>query len=115
MRNLFSYLLYVKSVLWDTSCAKIKTQKEKGVLIMAFKIGFTAETEKEDKRTFENIPVPKEPTIIKKSVVDVYFLDRNLTCSYYNDMFNLKRGDIVYVEGKLEHDCDYSFAPFVVL
>ena len=82
---------------------------------MAFKIGFAAETEQEDKRTFENVPIQKEPTIIKKSVVDVYFPDRELTCSYYNDMFNLKRGDIVYVEGKLEGkrgrvvDINYSF------
>ena len=82
---------------------------------MAFKIGFAAETEQEDKRIFENIPIQKGPTIIKKSVVDVYFPDRDLTCSYYNDMFNLKRGDIVYVEGKLEGkrgrvvDINYNF------
>ena len=69
---------------------------------MAFKIGFTAKTENEDKRTIENPPVPKETPIVKKSVVEVYFPNRDLTCSYYNDMFNLKRGDIVYVEGKLE-------------
>ena len=82
---------------------------------MAFKIGFTAETEQEDKRTFENVSVQKEPIIIKNSVVDVYFPDRDLTCSYYNDMFNLKCGDIVYVEGKLEGkrgrvvDINYNF------
>ena len=69
---------------------------------MAFKIGFTAEAENENKRTIETPPVPTETPIIKKSVVEVYFLDRDLTCSYYNDQFNLKRGDIVYVEGKLE-------------
>ena len=32
----------------------------------------------------------------------MYFPDRHLTCSYYNDMFDLKCGDIVYVDGKLE-------------
>ena len=69
---------------------------------MAFKIGFTAKTENENKRTIETPPVPKETPIVKKSVVEVYFPNRDLTCSYYNDMFNLKRGDIVYVEGKLE-------------
>lgn len=68
---------------------------------MAFKIGFTAETEPEE-RKIENVPLQKQTPIIKKSVVEVYFPDRDLTCSYYNDMFNLKRGDIVYVEGKLE-------------
>ena len=64
---------------------------------MSFKIGFTAETENENKRTIENTPVQKETPIVKKSVVEVFFPDRHLTCSYYNDMFNLKRGDIVYV------------------
>ena len=72
---------------------------------MGFKIGFTAETEHEDKRIIENTPVQKNVPIIKKSVVDVYFSDRHLTCSYYNDKFDLKRGDIVYVEGKLEGKC----------
>ena len=81
---------------------------------MAFKIGFTAETEHEE-RNIENVPVQKESPVIKKSVVEVYFPDRDLTCSYYNDMFNLKRGDIVYVEGKLEGkrgrviDINYNF------
>ncbi len=69
---------------------------------MAFKIGFTAETENKEKRNIENTPVQKEAPVIKKSVLEVYFPDRDLTCSYYNDMFDLKRGDIVYVEGKLE-------------
>lgn len=69
---------------------------------MAFKIGFTADTEHEEKKNAESTPAQKETPIIKKSVVDIFFPDRHLTCSYYNDMFNLKRGDIVYVEGKLE-------------
>ena len=72
---------------------------------MSFKIGFTAETENEEKRNIENTPVQKDTLIVKKSVVEVFFPDRHLTCSYYNDMFNLKRGDIVYVEGKLEGMC----------
>lgn len=38
----------------------------------------------------------------RKSVVDVFFAARNMTCSYYNDQFDLKRGDIVFVDGKLE-------------
>ena len=82
---------------------------------MSFKIGFTAETESEEKRIIENTPVQKETPVIKKSVVEVFFPDRHLTCSYYNDMFNLKRGDIVYVEGKLDGlrgrvvDINYNF------
>lgn len=82
---------------------------------MAFKIGFTAEIESNEKRNIENIPAQKIAPIIKKSVVDVFFPDKHLTCSYYNDMFDLKRGDIVYVEGKLEGkrgrvvDINYNF------
>ncbi|MFA7636352.1 MAG: hypothetical protein WCX81_01170 [Monoglobales bacterium] len=38
----------------------------------------------------------------RKSVAEVYFPARHMTLSYYNDMFNLKVGDLVYVEGKLE-------------
>lgn len=39
---------------------------------------------------------------MKKSVVSIYFPKRDMTLSYYNDQFDLKVGDIVYVEGKLE-------------
>ena len=68
---------------------------------MSFKIGFSAEPER--KQNYLDITAPKEHKIkAKKSVVDVFFPDRHLTCSYYNDMFDLKRGDIVYVDGKLE-------------
>jgi len=69
---------------------------------MRLKIGFTAETEHEEKKNIEKTSAQKEAPIVKKSVVEVFFPDRHLTCSYYNDMFDLKRGDIVYVEGKLE-------------
>lgn len=68
---------------------------------MSFKIGFSAEPER--KQNYPDITAPKEyKTKAKKSVVDVFFPDRHLTCSYYNDMFDLKCGDIVYVDGKLE-------------
>ena len=70
---------------------------------MSFKIGFTAETEKKEQCISENAQGNKKITNnARKSVVDVFFPDRHLTCSYYNDMFDLKRGDIVYVDGKLE-------------
>lgn len=36
------------------------------------------------------------------SLVDVYFPDRDRSWTYYNDKFDLHKGDIVYVEGKLE-------------
>ena len=38
----------------------------------------------------------------RKSVVQVYFPDRDRSYSYYNDQFDLQCGDIVFVEGKLE-------------
>lgn len=37
-----------------------------------------------------------------RSVVQVQFEGRNMTLAYYNDRFDLHRGDIVYVDGKLE-------------
>ena len=83
---------------------------------MSFKIGFTAETEKKEPQISDNTQCNKEITqTARKSVVDVFFPDRHLTCSYYNDMFDLKRGDIVYVDGKLEGlrgrvvDINYTF------
>lgn len=70
---------------------------------MSFKIGFTAETEKKEKHVSDNTPCNKEITnSAKKSVVDVFFPDRHLTCTYYNDRFDLKCGDTVFVDGKLE-------------
>ena len=38
----------------------------------------------------------------RKSVVQVYFAERNMKLAYYNDQFDLKCGDLVYVDGKLE-------------
>ncbi len=37
----------------------------------------------------------------KKSVVSVYFPTRGVNYAYYNDLFDLKVGDMVYVGGKL--------------
>lgn len=51
----------------------------------------------------------------KKSIVHVYFPHRGTGWTYYNDRFDLKIGDLVYVEGKLEGyhgrvtDVNYSF------
>lgn len=38
----------------------------------------------------------------KKSLVQVYFPKRGINLSYYNDRFDLRVGDTVYVDGKLE-------------
>lgn len=82
---------------------------------MSFIIGFKPH-DKEDakeKNTTEKTAVnSKEP---KKSLVEVYFKERGSSYTYYNDKFNLKKGDIVFVEGKLEGvrgvvtDLSYSF------
>ncbi len=44
----------------------------------------------------------EEAIIPRASVVSVYFPHRGREWSYYNDRFDLKVGDYVYVEGKLE-------------
>lgn len=44
---------------------------------------------------------PVEPEVPVRSLVEIYFSDRNLELSYYNDRFDLKEGDAVYVSGKL--------------
>ena len=38
----------------------------------------------------------------RKSVVQVRFPGKGMALSYYNDQFDLKLGDLVYVDGKLE-------------
>ncbi len=68
---------------------------------MAFKIGFSAEQCEE--RTPGGDGGANRTTIApRKSVVQVYFPDRNRKLAYYNDLFDLHCGDFVYVDGKLE-------------
>lgn len=77
-----------------------------------YRIGFTATSDDE-----VNVPdiIEMQNNTARKSVVRVYFPGRNMTLSYYNDMFDLHKGDIVYVDGKLEGlqgrivDVNYSF------
>ena len=38
----------------------------------------------------------------RKSLVQVRFPDKSMSLRYYNDQFDLRRGDLVYVDGKLE-------------
>lgn len=69
---------------------------------MAFKISGFGGTHTEKKQiasTYE--PEQKKPTP-HKSVVQVRFPNRGMALSYYNDQFDLKKGDLVYVDGKLE-------------
>ena len=69
---------------------------------MAFKIqgfgGFDAE-----KRVATPIVEDQTNAVApRKSVVQVRFPGKGMALSYYNDLFDLKLGDLVYVDGKLE-------------
>lgn len=69
---------------------------------MKLKIGFSDKSEEvADVNAYDMADKPRkeEP---RKSVVRVYFEEKHFACSYYNDMFDLKKGDTVFVEGKLE-------------
>ena len=68
---------------------------------MTFKIGFTAEHPESHPAevTYTAQQVQSSP---RKSVVQVHFAGRNMTLAYYNDLFDLHVGDMVYVDGKLE-------------
>lgn len=41
-------------------------------------------------------------TEIKPTIVQIFFPDHNRTLAYYNDRFDLRVGNIVFVDGKLE-------------
>lgn len=60
---------------------------------MAFQIGFTAEHSETKPVTSGRVP--------RKSVVQVWFSDSGRKLAYYNDRFDLKCGDLVYVEGQM--------------
>ena len=79
-----------------------------------FKIGFHAsDTENPTVKQGKILTRPAAEPM--KSVVLIHFPARNMTLPYYNDAFDLHRGDIVYVDGKLEDlrgrvvDVTYSF------
>lgn len=70
---------------------------------MMNKIGFKAESEKEILEIeLEEENYEKNEIVPMESVVDVYFQSRGRTYPYYNDEFDLKEGDVVFVDGKLE-------------
>lgn len=66
---------------------------------MKFPIGFAF---REESPKAEKEPLAPKETVPVKSLVQVYFPDRNQTLAYFNDRFDLNRGDFVFVEGKLE-------------
>lgn len=66
---------------------------------MKFPIGFAFNDES---KKAEMEPLVPQATVPVKSLVQVYFPERNQTLTYFNDQFDLKRGDFVFVDGKLE-------------
>jgi len=66
---------------------------------MKFPIGFAFNDES---KKVEIEPLVQQVTVPVKSLVQVYFPERNQTLTYFNDQFDLKRGDFVFVDGKLE-------------
>ncbi len=71
---------------------------------MKFKVGFISNIHK-NKAEPSDLPPNVEPVISRKSVVQVEFPNFQYKPTYYNDQFDLKVGDRVYVEGKLEGQC----------
>lgn len=68
---------------------------------MKFPIGFTFN---DKSKKVEMEPLLQQATVPVKSLVQVYFPERNQTLTYFNDQFDLKQGDFVFVEGKLENE-----------
>ncbi|MBR5536352.1 MAG: hypothetical protein IKU58_00440 [Clostridia bacterium] len=69
---------------------------------MKFKIGFVSNVyEKKNNDHIESTPAADRGTP-RKSVVQVMFPGRGCSLTYYNDQFDLRVGDFVYVDGKLE-------------
>lgn len=66
---------------------------------MKFPIGFHAEQENTPAKQPEEAPAVS--TAPRKSVVQVHFPARNMSLAYYNDRFDLRPGDLVFVDGKL--------------
>ena len=66
---------------------------------MKFPIGFAFNDESEKVEMESLVQQTIAPV---KSLVQVYFPERNQTLTYFNDQFDLQRGDFVFVDGKLE-------------
>lgn len=68
---------------------------------MTNKIGFYCDDNNEVNENIESITVEKPEMKARKSLVSVRFEKNNRVLSYYNDKFDLHKGDIVFVDGKL--------------
>lgn len=69
---------------------------------MAFKISGFGGSHTEKKEAMPVIGEELKTVAPRKSVVQVRFPGKGMALAYYNDQFDLKLGDLVYVDGKLE-------------
>ena len=69
---------------------------------MTFKISGFGSAPMDKKNIMPTYQPEKETISLRKSVVQVRFPGKGMALSYYNDQFDLKIGDLVYVDGKLE-------------
>lgn len=67
---------------------------------MTFKIGGFASSQNE-KEQVEDFEYTQQKVSARRSLVQVKFADRGIALAYYNDQFDLKIGDRVYVDGKM--------------
>lgn len=67
---------------------------------MTYKIGFLADHESGSEQLAP--PTQSAPSEPRRSLVSIYFPQRGMNLTYYNDKFDLHVGDLVYVDGKLE-------------
>ena len=68
---------------------------------MKFPIGFSFH---DDSKKVEMEPLVPQTVIPVKCMVQVFFPERHQTLTYFNDQFDLKQGDFVFVDGKLENE-----------
>lgn len=95
----FSFFCDLRGSLLDSMVDMISSQTKKEEEIMKYPIGF-AFADASGKVEMEEL-VQRAVTPVK-SLVQVYFPERDQTLTYFNDQFDLKRGDFVFVDGKLE-------------
>lgn len=69
---------------------------------MAFKISGFGGSHEEKKVVAPTSEAEQRSIVPRKSIVQVRFPGKGIALAYYNDQFDLKLGDLVYVDGKLE-------------
>lgn len=69
---------------------------------MTFKIGGFGASQKGETGVAPACETYRQTLVPRKSLVQVRFPGKGMALAYYNDQFDLKPGDRVYVDGKLE-------------